>query len=109
MNLTKCLSAMIISLMAVPAFADVNTVCLGGGTRGNDIKIEIIDQPGDLKIRVNDQLVNASRDGQVGTVLLYSYDGAGRVFFVEYDYQNATAELRGQGPIIALFCSRGVF
>ena len=92
-------------LASSPAFADVDTICQGGA-RGNEIRVEITDAPGVLKIRVNSELVTATRDGESGSTLSYSFNGNGKAFGIEYDFNNATAELNGPMPSIKLFCSR---
>ncbi|WP_374080136.1 hypothetical protein [Bdellovibrio bacteriovorus] len=101
----------LLIVTALPAMADVNTVCQGGGRIGDEIRVEIVhvdSRIGSLseKASMNGIETLSSYQGKKGDVLSFALQGSAHVFTLEYNQLNATARLIGQGLNLQMFCSR---
>ena len=97
----------------IPAFADIKTVCQGGGQSGQRYRVELVHVESIVGSKSDKATMNGTPtkstllayNGIVGT---FSLEGVAHVWTLDYNQGEATARLAGAGlnPPVKMFCSR---
>lgn len=102
-----------VAMAALPALANVKTVCQGSGRSGQRYKVELVHVESAIGSKSDKAIMNGiptkstllAYDGIVGT---FSLEGAAHVWTLDYNQGEATARLGGAGlnSPVKMFCSR---